>query len=155
MKEKTEQLNSLVAQRDQQQAVLNQVNQEIGENENAEATAKNTLQDEQAFLSRIQQQESDTTMLFEMRKKDRVEEKGAVTKAITVLSQEAPSLLQLATRTRKATVRLHAGCRNCGRAAKLLKASATRLHSELLATAAMTTGSGEALIPVIGQLATR
>merc|ERR1719272_2362931 len=27
-----------------------------------------------------------------------------------------------------------------------------RLHSELLATAAMTTGSGEALVPVIGQL---
>merc|ERR1719217_1105792 len=91
-------------------------------------------------------------MLFEMRKKDRVEEKSAVTKAISVLSQEAPSLLQLGTRTRRAAIRLHAGCRNCGRAAKLLKASATRLHSELLATAAMTTGSGEALIPVIGQL---
>merc|ERR1719456_1143319 len=115
MKEKTEQLNSLVAQRDQQQAVLNQVNQEIGENENAEATAKNTLQDEQAFLSRIQQQERDTTSLFEMRKKDTSEEKGAVTKAITVLSQEAPSLLQLATRTRKATVRLHAASRRRGR----------------------------------------
>merc|ERR1719258_299306 len=78
MKEKTEQLNSLVAQRDQQQAVLNQVNQEIGENENAEATAKNTLQDEQAFLSRIQQQESDTTMLFKQRTHDRQEEKTAV-----------------------------------------------------------------------------
>jgi len=152
MKEKTEQLNSLIAQRDQQQAVLNQVNQEIGENENAEATAKNTLQDEQAFLSRIEQQERDTTMLFDMRKKDRTEEKSAVTKAISVLSQEAPSLLQLGARTRRAAIRLHAGCRNCGRAAKLLKASATRLHSELLATAAMTTGSGEALIPVIGQL---
>merc|ERR1719174_484493 len=134
MKEKTEQLNSLVAQRDQQQAVLNQVNQEIGENENAEATAKNTLQDEQAFLSRIEQQEGDTTMLFDMRKKDRTEEKSAVTKAISVLSQEAPSLLQMGTRTRRAAIRLHAGCPHCGRAAKLLKASATRLHSELLAT---------------------
>merc|ERR1719482_2425405 len=89
MKEKQEQLVILIQQRDQQQAVLNQVNQEIGENENAEATAKNTLQDEQAFLSRIEQQERDTTMLFDMRQKDRAEEKEAVTKAITVLSQEA------------------------------------------------------------------
>jgi len=34
----------------------------------------------------------------------------------------------------------------------MLQKMATRLHSELLATAAMTTGSGEALVPVIGQL---
>merc|ERR1719352_1469710 len=88
------------------------------ENENAEATAKNTLQDEQAFLSRIEQQERDTTMLFDMRKKDRTEEKSAVTKAISVLSQEAPSLLQMGTRTRRAAIRLHAGCPHCGRAAK-------------------------------------
>ena len=108
MKEKTEQLTSLINQRDTQQAILTQVNQEIGENENAEATAKATLQDEQAssparselqptaaldglsrtaipknatkltfdhatskiyarerYLSRIQQQESDTTAMYQ------------------------------------------------------------------------------------------
>ena len=37
-------------------------------------------------------------------------------------------------------------CPHCGRAAKLLKASATRLHSELLATAAMTTGPVLAMV---------
>jgi len=150
MKEKQEQLAILIQQRDQQQAVLNQVNQEIGENENAEATAKSTLQDEQAFLSMIQGMERDTTQLYEMRQKDRAEEKEAVTKAITVLSQEAPSLMQMRATVRR--VSLKAPCRTCNKAALLLKNSAQRLHSELLATAAMTTGSGEALIPVIGQL---
>merc|ERR1719262_896607 len=94
--------------------------------------------------------ERDTTQLYEMRQKDRAEEKEAVTKAITVLSQEAPSLMQISSTVRR--VSPNAPCVGCNKAAKLLKASATRLHSELLATAAMTTGSGEALIPVIGQL---
>jgi chromosome segregation ATPase len=150
MKEKQEQLAILIQQRDQQQAVLNQVNQEIGENENAEATAKSTLQDEQTFLSMIQGMERDTTQLYQMRQKDRAEEKEAVTKAITVLSQEAPSLMQISSTVRR--VSLKAPCVGCNKAALLLKNSAQRLHSELLATAAMTTGSGEALIPVIGQL---
>merc|ERR1719197_598457 len=43
-------------------------------------------------------------------------------------------------------------CRNCARAAALLKEKASTFHSELLATAAMTTGSGQALVPVIQQL---
>jgi len=82
MKEKTEQLTSLINQRDTQQAILTQVNQEIGENENAEATAKATLQDEQAYLSRIQQQESDTTAMYKQRTHDRQEEKTAVSMAL-------------------------------------------------------------------------
>merc|ERR1719326_2545409 len=118
MKEKTEQLNSLVAQRDQQQAILTQVNQEIGENENAEATAKATLQDEQAYLSRIQQQESDTTAMYKQRTHDRQEEKTAVSMAIKVLSQEDPSsgfFLQL--RSEKIRAHMMPMCRNCARAA--------------------------------------
>merc|ERR1719316_749543 len=94
--------------------------------------------------------ERDTTQLYQMRQKDRAEEKEAVTKAITVLSQEAPSLMQISSTVRR--VSLKAPCVGCNKAALLLKNSAQRLHSELLATAAMTTGSGEALIPVIGQL---
>jgi len=152
MHEKTEQLNSLIQQRDTQQAILTQVNQEIGENENAEATAKATLQDEQAYLTQIKQQEADTTAMYTQRTHDRAEEKTAVTMAIRVLSQEAPSLLQV----RRHTMRLIAGQGPCGmkcsRAASLLKQRASTFHSELLATAAMTTGSGEALAPVIGQL---
>jgi chromosome segregation ATPase len=153
MKEKTEQLHSLINQRDTQQAILTQVNQEIGENENAEATAKSTLQDEQAYLSRIQQQESDTTAMYKQRTHDRQEEKTAVSMAIKVLSQEDPSsgfFLQL--RSEKIRAHMVPMCRNCARAAALLKEKATTFHSELLATAAMTTGSGQALVPVIQQL---
>jgi len=156
MKEKTEQLTSLISQRDTQQAVLTQVNQEIGENENAEATAKATLQDEQAYLSRIQQQESDTTAMYKQRTHDRQEEKTAVSMAIKVLTKEDPGpgfLLQLRSeKVRKASNVMMPMCRNCARAAALLKQKASIFKSELLATAAMTTGSGEALAPVIQQL---
>jgi len=153
MAEKTEQLHSLISQRDAQQAILTQVNQEIGENENAEATAKATLQDEQAYLTAIKQQEADTTNLYHTRQKDRADENQAVGMAITVLSQEAPSssLLQVRSQTRVQN-KAAAGCVNCGAAARLLKQKATLLKSELLATAAMTTGSGQALVPVIAQL---
>merc|ERR1719161_2849042 len=155
MKEKTEQLTSLINQRDTQQAILTQVNQEIGENENAEATAKATLQDEQAYLSRIQQQESDTTAMYKQRTHDRQEEKTAVSMAIKVLSQEDPGsgfFLQLRSEKIRAHMMPMPLCRNCARAAALLKEKASTFHSELLATAAMTTGSGQALVPVIQQL---
>ena len=150
MEQKTTQLNTLISQRDQQQSVLTQVSQELEENRNAEATAKATLLDEQEYLTTIKAQEADTTAMYNQRLKDRAEEKIAVTKAISVLQGEAPALIQV--RRSTVRVRLHAPCRGCGRAANLLKQSAQRLKSELLATAAMTTGSGEALIPVIGQL---
>merc|ERR1719389_1142200 len=139
MKEKTEQLTSLINQRDTQQAILTQVNQEIGENENAEATAKATLQDEQAYLSRIQQQESDTTAMYKQRTHDRQEEKTAVSMAIKVLSQEDPGagfFLQLRSKKIRAhqLEKMMPMCRNCARAAALLKEKATTFHSELLAT---------------------
>merc|ERR1719316_613581 len=47
MKEKTELLNSLIAERDSQQAVLDQVNEEIGEKEAAKQQAEEELKDEQ------------------------------------------------------------------------------------------------------------
>jgi hypothetical protein len=142
----------LITQRDTQQAILTQVNQEIGENENAEATAKATLQDEQAYLSTIQQQESDTTAMYKQRTHDRQEEKTAVSMAIKVLSQEDPGTGFLQLRSEKIRAHMIPMCRNCARAAALLKEKASTFHSELLATAAMTTGSGEALAPVIQQL---
>merc|ERR1719326_1419408 len=79
----------------------NKVNQELGENENAEATAKATLQDENAFLSAIQTQEQDTTAMYEQRVADRAEEKKAVSGAIAVLSAENPSLLQRGSKARR------------------------------------------------------
>ena len=63
-----------------------EVSQELSENENAEATAKATLQDENAYLSAIQAQEQDTTAIYEQRVADRAEEKKAVSGAIAVPS---------------------------------------------------------------------
>merc|ERR1719453_905145 len=94
MAQKAQQLASLTSQRNTQQAILNKVNQELSENENAEATAKATLQDENAYLSAIQTQEQDTTAMYEQRVSDRAEEKKAVSGAIAVLQAENPSLLQ-------------------------------------------------------------
>merc|ERR1719515_422474 len=94
MEQKTTQLNTLISQRDQQQAVLTQVSQELEENRNAEATAKATLLDEQEYLSTIKAQESDTTKMYEQRQSDRAEEKEAVNKAMQVLNQENPTFLQ-------------------------------------------------------------
>merc|ERR550514_2726442 len=72
-----------------------------------------------------------------------------------VLSQEDPStgaFLQLRSTSKKIRAHGMPMCLNCARAAALLKQKASIFHSELLATAAMTTGSGQALVPVIQQL---
>jgi chromosome segregation ATPase len=168
MAQKAQQLASLTSQRNTQQAILNKVNQELGENENAEATAKATLQDENAFLSAITAQEQDTTAMYEQRVADRAEEKKAVTGAMSVLQAENPSLLQRGARRgakRKTVLKSEAHtarkllpavpaapCRSCHSASLFLRQQADSIHSELLATAAMATGSGQALAPVVTQL---
>merc|ERR1719453_2084594 len=160
MEQKTTQLNTLISQRDQQQAVLTQVSQELEENRNAEATAKATLLDEQEYLTTIKAQEADTTAMYNQRLKDRAEEKKAVNMAMTVLNQENPTTLlyQKHSATRS---KVHGrnpfgmgppGCVRCQQASLFLRQRAGIVHSELLATAAMATGSGQALAPVIGQL---
>jgi chromosome segregation ATPase len=158
MEQKTQQLNSLIAQRDQQQAVLTQVNQELGENQNAEATAKATLLDETAYLSAIEAQERDTSTMYEQRVKDRAEEKQAVNMAMRVLNQENPTTLLQQKHTirsklhSRALTQFNAACPRCHDASIFLRQRASQVHSELLATAAMATGSGQALIPVVQQL---
>merc|ERR1719446_70794 len=82
--------------------------------------------------------------------------------ALRVLSQENPALLQLHHKTqgkvvRKVNVMAHVnvnvhGCPLCHKASLFLRQQEAHLHSELIATAAMTTGSGEALQPVVQQL---
>merc|ERR1719201_2189716 len=94
-------------------------------------------------------------MMYKQRTHDRQEEKTAVSMAIKVLSQEDPStgfFLQLRSEQIRAHMMPMPMCRNCARAAALLKEKVSTFHSELLATAAMTTGSGQALVPVIQQL---
>merc|ERR1719182_785656 len=96
MKEKTELLNSLIAERDSQQAVLDSVIQDIGEKETAKANAEAELADEQAYLAAVKKSCTDTAILFEQRKKDRAEEKLATQEAMKVLAGSAgEALIQL------------------------------------------------------------
>jgi phage shock protein A len=94
MTEKTAQLNTLTAELDSRQSVLNSVNQDIAEKESAKAIAEAELKDEQAYLSQTTKTCDDTTLLYNMRKKDRQEEKVAVTEAIKVLEPQT-ALIQL------------------------------------------------------------
>merc|ERR1719453_1326364 len=89
MKEKTELLNSLLKEKAENEATLNQVNQDIGEQETQKANAEAELKDEQAYLAAIKKSCSDTAVLYEMRKKDRAEEKMATQEAIKVLGGDA------------------------------------------------------------------
>merc|ERR1719160_240047 len=156
---KTEIINSLQSRYNQQKSVLTQVSQEIGEAETAEQTAQGQLQTDQAYLGSIETQERDTTAMYEQRQKDRAEEKKAVQQAVQVLMEKAPALLQLKrswTQHQKALLQLQVGsqgqCVQCNRAAKRLRKDASKLHSELLSTAAAMTASGSTLGPVVAQL---
>jgi len=96
------------------------------------------------------------TAMYTQRQKDRAEESRAVQQAIALLSKEAPSLMQLQRwRSRRALLQTTVssrGCAQCSRAASLLSSKASAFHSELLATAAATTGSASTLAPVVEQL---
>merc|ERR1719316_1172893 len=156
MAQKKDVIASLSQQLTHTRGVLTSVNQQIGENENAEQTAQTRLQSEQAYLSGITTQESDMTAMYTQRQKDRAEESRAVQQAIALLSKEAPSLMQLQRkRSHRALLQTTVsskGCPQCSRAASLLSSKASSFHSELLATAATTTGSASTLGPVVEQL---
>jgi chromosome segregation ATPase len=156
MAQKKDVIASLGQQLTHVRGVLTSVNQQIGENENAEQTAQTRLLSEQAYLSGITTQEADMTAMYTQRQKDRTEESQAVQQAIALLSKEAPSLMQLQRwRSRRALLQTTVsskGCVQCGRAASLLSSKASAFHSELLATAAATTGSASTLEPVVAQL---
>merc|ERR1719316_355488 len=89
MAEKTQLLNSLIAERDENQASLDSVNQDIAEKESAKGNAQAELTDEQAYLAQVTKSCEDTAVLFAQRKKDRAEEKLATQEAIKVLNGDA------------------------------------------------------------------
>jgi len=158
MAEKRQQLATLTTQRDKQQAVLNQVNQDIGENETGLANAESELESEQTYLQQITQQNTDTTDLYHLRKHDRNEERKAVQAAIKILSggPDAMSTMEFAQKnavTSKAKAK--APCPQCERATVLLRKASRNFHSQLLAVAAAATmggAGGEALNSVITKL---
>merc|ERR1719160_509306 len=157
MQEKTELLNSLLKEKEENEATLNQVNQDIGEQETQKANAEAELKDEQAFLAACKKSCSDTAILYEMRKKDRAEEKLATQEAVKVLGGDAgeafiqgatvPSFLQVdsATETK-------GPCPKSKKAAALLSAAAHTLRSGTLATAAAATMGTDAVMDVIHAL---
>jgi hypothetical protein len=143
MKEKTEQLEALVQERDTQQAELNQVQQEIGEKEQQQANFEQEAKDEEAYLASVQQQCADGEAIYEQRTKDRSAEKTGISEAMGVLQQgaasmQAVSFVQLGLQEALQDART---CRNCPRAAAVLTEAARRSGSELLATAAAVAGS--------------
>merc|ERR1719420_1150167 len=138
-------IGSITKQRDEQQSALTSTSQSVSEHEGAESIAQQTLTSEQSYLTNLGKQEEQTTSLYEQRQTDREAEKKAVADARKILQEQAPSMLQL----RKAAKRQAAamlqvtrakqfGCRNCGKAATLLKERVSRFHSKLLATAGET-----------------
>merc|ERR1719420_2565019 len=83
--------------------------------------------------------------MYETRQKDRDAEKQAESDARKILQEQAPSLIQLRKAARRQAAAMlqvsrakQFGCRNCGKAATLLKERASRFHSKLLATAGET-----------------
>jgi DNA repair exonuclease SbcCD ATPase subunit len=156
MKEKAEMLASLTAERNERQGVLNQVNQDIAEQETAKANAESELKDEQAYLAQTSKTCADTAALFEMRKKDRAEEKLAVQEAIKVLQGPAGEFVQVqATSFLQTRARTHASPRDgqkLRRVTALLSEAAQELRSSTLATAAAATQGTDAVKDVVNAL---
>lgn len=158
MQEKTELLNSLLQEKAENEATLNAVTQAIGEQETQKASAEAELKDQQAYLGAVKKACNDGEILYEMRKKDRSEEKLATGEAVKVLNGAAgeafiqgakspPSLLQVDSKTRTGRP-----CPQCKKAAALLTAASRTLHSGTLATAAQATMSTDAVQEVIHAL---
>jgi len=158
MKEKTELLNSLLKEKAENEATLKTVIQTIGEQETQKANAEAELKDTQAYLAACKKACSDGELLYEMRKKDRAEEKLATGEAVKVLSGAAgeafiqgakasPSLLQVDSKTH-----MTGACPQCKKAAALLTRASRVLHSGTLATAAQATMSTDAVQEVIHAL---
>lgn len=157
MAEKTAILNSLIAERDSQQAILNAVNQDIAEKETAKANAEAELADEQAYLKATKKTCDDTAFLFEQRKKDRAAEKLATQEAIKVLSGSAgEALTQISHQVliQRASTSHHAKapCAQCDRAASMLSQAAHTYRSSLLMTAAAATLGSDAIQDILNAL---
>merc|ERR550514_1885794 len=138
-------IGSITKQRDEQQSALTSTSQSVSEHEGAESIAGQTLTTEQSYLTNLGKQEETTTAMYEQRQKDRDAEKTAVADARKILQEQAPSLLQLRKAAKRQAAAMlqvsrakQSGCRNCGKAAQLLKERATKFHSKLLATAGET-----------------
>jgi len=157
MEEKTTLLNTLIAERDAKQKILNQVNVDIAETEGAKSAAEGELADEQAYLAQVTKSCADATELYGMRKHDRQQETMAVGEAIKILAPQVGSaLLETARSTRKMASKNHLRgrgmCKGCEKAATMLMQAARTYSSEILAAAATATTQNDALKDIIAAL---
>merc|ERR1719478_653038 len=84
MTEKTGALQSLVQERDGQQAELAAVQQEIGEKEQTQANLQQAARDEEAYLASVKQQCADGSAMYKRRQEDRGAERAGIAEAVRV-----------------------------------------------------------------------
>jgi len=153
-------LSTLRGERDTQQAVLNQVNQNIAEQETALKMAQDTLKDTQTYLAALTKQHAEATEMYEIRQKDRKDETTAVNKALEVLSDF--SFMQKQTNVKAIDKISHFGkhrprngnpyCAGCAKVAAMLRQKARMYHSAVLSAAAATSMGSDAIDGVIENL---
>lgn len=122
--------------------ILQQTNQAIAEKEGQKGRWTQQLTDEQNYLATVKGNLKEATENYNARKKDRTEEREAVTKAQEVLAKYNTALVQQ--QSTAAVVHHLAPCKGCTKAATLLSQKATLLHSTMLeaAVTAMTSIGG-------------
>jgi len=149
-------LSTLRGERDTQQAVLNQVNQNIAENESALKMAQDTLKDTQTYLAAVTTQHSEATQMYETRVADRKAETKAVNQALDVLSEF--SFIQKGVKALDKTLGKHPHrkgngyCPGCAKVAAMLRQKARLYHSAVLSAAAATSMGSDAIDGVIANL---
>jgi ABC-type transporter Mla subunit MlaD len=153
-------LSTLRGERDTQQAVLNQVNQNIAENESALKMAQDTLADTQTYLAAVTKQHEEATQMYQTRTSDRKDETKAVNQALEVLSDF--SLIQKAQGVKALDNLKDLGkhnhrkgapyCSGCAKVAAMLRQKARLYHSAVLSAAAATSMGSDAIDGVISNL---
>jgi len=153
-------LSALKGERDTQQAVLNQVNQNIAEQSSALKMAQDTLADTQTYLQAVTKQHSEATQMYQQRQKDRKDETEAVNQALSVLAdfsfmQKGDSVQALDKHHDLGKHHPRRGamyCAGCAKVAAMLRQKAKLFHSAVLSAAAATSMGSDAIDGVIANL---
>lgn len=157
MEQKSQMLTDLQKDLDGTTQRLAETVQSISEKEGVLARAQKMLADEQTYMSSLQENLKDMTEAFEHRKKDRADEKTAVTHALGVLSKyNKEEFLQKnsdAGRSKKVFtgLQLHQ-CKGCVKVSSMLMSKAKLFHSSMLEAAASASASLDALDDIIKNL---
>merc|ERR1719160_1158752 len=156
-------LSTLRGERDTQQAVLNQVNQNIAEQESSLKMAQDTLADTQTYLAAVTKQHSEAAEMYQTRVKDRKDETEAVNHALEVLSDYSFMQKRESTKTFANAIDEHQHskrrktpvvCSRCAKVSAMLSQKARLFHSAVLSAAAATSLGSDAIDGIINNLKT-